>query len=735
MYTTKDRELADFILLRHEIDTKRAAEVICQVAFAWNDAELWKKGIQVCSAKNGTATLPEAYVINTLEWFSWEQVREGFEIMLKNDKHNVSRLDFLKLLESWAADTEADESKADDAKPENGKMEDAKAEGIEDALAKTDEAKPKDAKVEDNNDAREVAAEHHKGTHPSEVRPWVTVQTREVLKSLRPPEKSETNAILDIAKNNGGLTFLKDSILSQPPVCSEPSFLLHFASALFSFQEFPESPEKASIISNILQQSISKATFFKPQPRPPTELYLRAQPVKAPTVSQSALAEQYVSTCIAVGCRDRVSDIIDRVIDVSALSTHDARECAKDLMLPLVAYCDTLRLADPDTAAIHGLDKLRQIGVKIYLDWLSVHASRLTKQDFEKFLDIAVFKGDPQMLLETIIPKLQATKLPDFTLQIIVEGLHKYRTRIVFSINDAEASFNLAIKSFAEKYVSETRLDDAPYIAEVLNWCSDVQQEELAQIVIPRFLNPPTINESYITKILIPLLPEFRKWAVKVNQLDSLAWVFPKIVLPWQEKVLGPPPAHNAALAKRMQGLQQWSCICGDCRKVQAFLKSDPQCALSLDRIGAVRRKHLEKYMSELDKKLVTYTTITTSPQGLKVTKSEALHVLSSWKAKQQEGLDILNSIGRSEREQRHLLGVHYDQIVGAIKGNDSVLQMIAPVHDPSSIPPVASASSSRPKASHPSTAKSKGIRLSDPRPTKKRRKAHTDSSDVIDLT
>ncbi|KAA1473725.1 hypothetical protein DENSPDRAFT_823223 [Dentipellis sp. KUC8613] len=751
MLDSRDDDLADFIQSQYAVDPERAAGTLCQAAYAWNDVELWKDIIGLCSKRNGTGTISKQIVVNALEQFTWGEVRESFEEMLKHDQHNASRLEFLAVLENWAQEeAEKDDLEAEDEDDPDTQETGAKAIETEDAkmevagtaeatTAETDHAETAgstsaEGMVVDEDGHSSVGAEDdHGGTQPDEIRPWISEQVQEVLKTLRPPDESETRILLDAAKDNGGIGFIKDNMLSQPQFRSKSSFLLHFASALSSSRDFPGSPEKSAVISTILKRAISKVSFFKPSPEPRHAWSRYVSSTKTQTVSPSDLAEKYVSICFAVGCPDRVSDIVTKVMDVSPLSASDAQECARNVMLPLATYCTALLLKNSDVTSIKGLNKLRHTGIKLYLDWICATADWLTKAEFEKLLNVTVLDGNPQVFLETVIPKLQSTKLPVSALGIIVDGIRSHRDRFVFPDGQTDAPLDLAITSFAKKYVKKIPFRNASDIINTLNWCSDIRRVDLGQTIIERFLNPPAMDATYIVDTLIPLLPRFRQWATQVKQLENLAWVFPDVMILWIQKILGSPPAHNATLATQMQSLRMWTCTCRDCQEVQAFLRSNLYRTQSMQKIGAPRRKHLEKNMAVIDRHLVTYQMIGGSPQGLTITKSEALHVLSSWKAKQRSGLNILNTIGANEQEQRRLLKPSFDQILGAINGSAPLTITRNSIKNR---PPVASTSSSQSQAGVSSAGKSKGTRPPDPRPTKKTKKVHgADSNDFIDLT
>ncbi|KAA1473716.1 hypothetical protein DENSPDRAFT_823200 [Dentipellis sp. KUC8613] len=703
MYTSKDKELANFILSEYCMDPERAANALRKAGSAWNDVELWKATVKSCCKNLGVMTLDEEHVDKVLDQFPWQDVRECFESMLQHDQHNASRLGFLKRLEHWATVKDGEDQ---------------------------------DQSMEAEQQAQDAVATAHT------IHAWVSTQTQEVLKSLKAPQESESKALLDAAKENGGIQFLKDGMLPQILSSSRPAFLLHFASSLFSYQDFPDSTEKASMISTILKQAISNETFFIAKPQGPVGL--RRRTVAVPTVSQSATAEKYASVCFTVGCPNRVSDIINRITDVSSLSVQQAQECAKDVMLPLVAYCAASIPIKPDLAAIHGFDKLQQIGITLYLDWVYANAGGLTKQEFEKVLNAVVLNGDPTAFLETVVPKLKLTRLTDTALKAIVEGIHEHRTRFVFPGGDS-APVELVLLSFAETYILHTSLQTPYSVIDALDWCYRMQHAELCPKLISRILNPSTAGKNYINSVLIPLLPLFGKWAAENSVLETFSSTLSSIMLLWLSKVLGPRPAASSTLIAQIKGLKRWSCTCDSCQRARAFLKAQQsQQSLRLDRIGAPTRRHLEGHLNTHTRGLATYATIAGSPQGSMITKSQALHELSSWKTMRQKGNDILNSISPNDEELRRLLKPHYDEIITIIKGRAPAPQTAAPVQSrnpPTHVSTEASSAMTSAMNAHSivggsSAAGAEAVQSSSQQPPIKKRKIlHVDPNDVIDLT
>jgi hypothetical protein len=89
---------------------------------------------------------------------------------------------------------------------------------------------------------------------------------------------------------------------------------------------------------------------------------------------------------------------------------------------------------------------------------------------------------------------------------------------------------------------------------------------------------------------------------------------------------LGPRPSKTTIVPAYQAGLGRYTCRCTECLRVQAFLRG-AQSSETLERIGATKRKHVEQQIGACLGSLVTYSTITKSPQGLEV----ILRLCSRW--------------------------------------------------------------------------------------------------------
>ncbi len=93
----------------------------------------------------------------------------------------------------------------------------------------------------------------------------------------------------------------------------------------------------------------------------------------------------------------------------------------------------------------------------------------------------------------------------------------------------------------------------------------------------------------------------------------------------WATVVLGQKPVQDPSA---FTFLTHWTCSCAACHRAKDFLRkpSLDRPSLTLDRIGAPLRKHVEAYLYGRARLVATATMIRSSPQGLEVCGSRYHH-------------------------------------------------------------------------------------------------------------
>lgn len=177
----------------------------------------------------------------------------------------------------------------------------------------------------------------------------------------------------------GGADSSSDRLLPQLLALGSRDFLREFAQQLFADRAIPPSPEKTTAVSKLVQAVITKTTFYEP----------------GGARDQSTGAKDCIRLCANLGCSPLISSVIDHARNVSDLASHDVLECARAVMLPLVAWCAELRRTNPGIIPDPGFDKLRRTGLKLYLRWLEVNAAKVERAHVATLVQAAVVDEDP----------------------------------------------------------------------------------------------------------------------------------------------------------------------------------------------------------------------------------------------------------------------------------------------------------------------------------------------------
>lgn len=340
--TPSQLALIDFVLEHCARDPGRAANVVAQGACVRGDLELWTRTVERCAVHAGAVTLCAEFAREAVEGFGFDAVRpryasaslhvifrtdddfRSFELMLKNDSHNGSRLELLSLFtgEPWEALT-SDEDRVEE----------------QHRLAKA----------------------------------WAVPQVQEVLSTLKKPVVTECDALLNAVHNLGGITVLKNwyvftlprsvlgltferrsplSVLPQLLAIADDDFLRGFSTKVFHDPQLPTSEEKSSVISALLAAAISKATIYTPPPPPPKPedfySYLKPFQPPAPPFDPTFEAKRYTQLCFDLRCLELVASVVDRALNAPGLSPADVQDCVTTVLVPLFTTLLTLS-ADPPT--------------------------------------------------------------------------------------------------------------------------------------------------------------------------------------------------------------------------------------------------------------------------------------------------------------------------------------------------------------------------------------------------
>lgn len=222
------------------------------------------------------------------------------------------------------------------------------------------------------------------------------------------------------------------------------------------------------------------------------------------------------------------------------------------------------------------------------------------------------------IVFNSVLPEVQSLPLTIGPICYFMEELHAIAHQIRLPIGYTGPTILTLTTTLCNKYATMTMLSNTQAITDALRRCLRMQAPEACAVVVKRVVAVDLLTSEYINVVLVPLIPELHRLALDFKKLNDFASTFQTILLAWINKVLGPRP--NDGGFPGVSSFSQWTCSCNECSPIRNFLKSDsPSRHISLEHIGAPRRKHVELYLRVYAQSACSWSTIATSPQGIKV--------------------------------------------------------------------------------------------------------------------
>ncbi|GJE87366.1 hypothetical protein PsYK624_034490 [Phanerochaete sordida] len=619
-----ERELVAFVLANRARGPGAAAAAVCMSALHAGDAKLWQRAVAMCAAEGAGVKVVEDEVWREAgERWGWDAVRPSLELMLAHDRGNQARLDFLRALREkapWAP------------------------------IAM---------------DAGAVAALH------AQLLPWAAAQVPVVLGSLRTLAPGESLALLRAAHENGGMACLKDVVLPQVVALASEDTLRHFATQLFASDLFAESPEKSAAVSSLLSAAIAKTVFFKPAPAQPAYYNSWRYPPQpqAPATDYTVVAKSCIQTCVVLGCAELVGAVLARVGDTATLNARRAQECARTLMLPVVAACAERMRVAPQSVPQDAFVMLKEKAVTLYFDGFAANAAGVTRADVAALVGATLADGDATVFVTTVVPRLEAMKWSEASLRALIDELHAQRARFVFPQSYTGRTFDAVFAGLVQRFIALSTPPTSASIVGTLDWLRTLGAPFWPQ-ALARYVDPPGASAQYARTVLVLLGPALRHWGARHGLVRELGPALAALVRAWLRLVLGRAPPPNAALAGQLAALNRWTCTCVHCADARKFLTKGTERAKSMYRIGAPARKHVEGFLAAHARGLATCALVRSTPQGLTITRSDALQQLLVWRTEHANGKALLKSIAPDDAELRRVLGAAYPEIVATLNGS-----------------------------------------------------------------
>ncbi|KAK7036717.1 hypothetical protein VNI00_011382 [Paramarasmius palmivorus] len=620
------------------------------VARQWRRVELWLKASTSLEGPQLLAALPFEELTQAISLFGFEPVSSGLKTLVLHDPSNQERFSFLMTLQKWGSDQGSD-------------------------------------------------------TFQDAISAFVSQVKSACLDQISMVKEDDIPLITREALSAGGANRMKQGVLPQLKMVASTDVLEAFARHLQADLErlAPTQEDQAvlrEVITEVLGVLLDKLDFLRLYNASGRGYYWRTERTGKPDV-----AMKFIKQCLDSDNAPLAAEALERTMAACGQSDPENKIRARTVLLPLLPpLANDLKSRSPRPDL--PLAKLCEFSVKMSLEASDSSGGSFTREDVSAMLNAIIMGNNVGLLVSTILPKLKSLNWNEDSWKAFLEELHTHRNALSLP-EDSPVSISTIITEMAQEYARKVNLNAGNYratsnIPGVLQFSLTIGGTDCLTTVFDRLFEPAKLNAQYVSGCLVPLIPELKKLSASHGiplHSEPFASSLRKIMAGWVGKVTGPKPDDTAAqplLAK----INRWTCHDPHCAKVRQFLLKQPERTIRLDRIGAPSRKHVEKCISSHIYGAATFQMISGSPQGLSVTKADALVKPGEWRANQENGYAVLKSIG-NEQMLGKIWGNELSVLLNTLAGTRISTQMgtglVASVRTAQASAPTASSSSSRP--------------------------------------
>ncbi|KAL1741386.1 hypothetical protein HDZ31DRAFT_45534 [Schizophyllum fasciatum] len=593
------------------------ARAILPVTCRWSDAAMWSRAVDVCDPREAATLLNSPGLLAAMRVFGFEPVRPALERMLRALESNVARFQLL------------------------GHIDDA-CKG-----------------VDLDRDATIVL--------------WLADQREWALEHLTAPSKEDIPILVKMINGPNGATLLRDTLVARLKSVADAETMRRLALYFPPEAIDVHSPEERTTLSvavfNLLSFAVSKADFFASVD---TE---GAGDARASTQANPspAIAIAFIDACLHTGNEILVASIVDRLTEMTGLSSADKQFRTTKVLLPLLPLvAEQVHNRSEGSPAIAGVDELYERSIKLFLDGLS-SKNVPSKEDMQALVQASVVHGGSDLMVYKIWPALSALPYRESCVLDFFQAIRDNEAKI--PVPDGGPAPNLLVArvlQFIIDQASFTSYDNQMKAISLLKLCLQHDQYALCDSVFARLLNESFINADYVQNVLVPFIPQLRQFLIsnrKPPWTKPFDAAFATIVTLWAKQSLGPkpvdPPAHI------LVGLRKHTCHCQVCADVFKFLDKSEAKSHRCERLGAPKRKHLENELGKFARGAAEWSVIDSSPQGLKITKLDAVYEPLRWRAARARGEAILRSVSQNRVELQRIFGARYQEIMDMLNGKE----------------------------------------------------------------
>lgn len=428
---------------------------------------------------------------------------------------------------------------------------------------------------------------------------------------------------------------------------SKPGLLEEYATFLHGGrQRFAATPDAEAVLQRILAGLLSdvldKTDFYQTKTTA-THGYAYYGAHQNPT-PQPALA--FIKKCLDCGADAVAARAVERVADAAGQDAGVAGTRATCVLLPLLSL-----LSDELKRRSHSLslDKLSDAAIRLTLEAIAAKKVVLTKDSIDGILRALALSNKMELLASTyvcrcspvpsllsdmkaavrsVLPKFKGLPWNETQWRLLIDQLSVrtdptllgYTSSLDAALADILATFARRVPLPASSGAAYSDAS-ARQIGSLLDFCAKKGGLGPMKIVLDRVVAPNLLTADYLSRILVPLVPHLSTSAATLRvplSSEPFASALRTIVRSWVRTILGPKP-DDSRTQSLLANLAQLTCPCHPCVTVQRFLTREPGVEMTLQRIGAPKRTHVESNLTRYGRGAATFSTVRTTPQGLKV--------------------------------------------------------------------------------------------------------------------
>lgn len=206
----------------------------------------------------------------------------------------------------------------------------------------------------------------------------------------------------------------------------------------------------------------------------------------------------------------------------------------------------------------------------------------------------------------------------------LIEEITEQSYQLLLPAGYSGVAPQLMVSDLAQRFLSSEayRVGNVESILSSFSFCYKYGIPELCGELVDRALRAASSSPSYMSKVLVPLLPALCTWARhRRRDMDAALHTILTHVL---EDALGNSLGFFTNLAEQVARLSGWECSCQPCKATNGFITDTNSDTITLDGIGAGPRRHVEHFLESYASGLATWSVLRgrSMPQSLKVCSS-----------------------------------------------------------------------------------------------------------------